>query len=78
MGELRRLTADIPAPAARASLPSNELRRSGPPLVRRALSLSVLLLTAAIACVANGAAARSIAVVALAVLAWSAAAIRRG
>jgi hypothetical protein len=77
-GELRRLTADIPRPAPAASLPANELRRPGPPLARRALSLSTLMLTAAFACVVIGAAARSIAVVALAVLAGSAVAIRRG
>lgn len=76
-GELRRLTADIPPPAPGADLPSAAVRPSGQPLVRRAVSLSTLVLTAVFACVVIGAAARNIMVVALAVLVGSAVAIRR-
>lgn len=76
-GELRRLTADIPPPAPGADLPSAEVRRPGSPLVRQAVSLSTLVLTAVFACVVIGAAARNIVIVALAVLVGSAVAVRR-
>lgn len=75
-GELRPLTADIPQPAP--GRPSDELRRTGTPTVRRAVSLSVLMFAAALACLAIGAAARNFAVIALAMLVGSAVAARRG
>lgn len=81
-GELRRLTADIPPPDPNAGLPAGDLghlaHHHRPPLARRALSLSILMLAVVLACVVIGAAARSIAVVALAALMGSAVAIRRG
>lgn len=76
-GELRRLTADLPPSAPGARLPSAEVSPPGSPLVRRAVSLSTLMLTAVFACVVIGAAARNIMVVALAVLVGSAVAVRR-
>lgn len=82
-GELRRLVADIPPPDPNAGLPAGELGRPASrarhrPPARRALSLSVLMLALLLACVVIGAAARNIAVVAVAALAGSAVAIRRG
>lgn len=83
-GELRRLTADIPPPDPNAGLPAGELGQPAsrahhwPPLARRAMSLSVLMLAVLLACVVIGAAARNIAVVAVAALAGSGVAIRRG
>ena len=83
-GELRRLTADLPPPSSDAGLPPGDLRQPAlrlgprPPLARGALSLSAVLLVAALACVLIGASARNIAVVAMATFVGSAAAIRRG
>ncbi|MBO0804669.1 MAG: DUF1707 domain-containing protein [Nocardiopsaceae bacterium] len=78
LGELRRLTADIPPPAPGADRSSAAVRPGELPLVRRVVSLSALMLAGVFACVVIGAAARNIMVVALAVIVGSAIAIRRG
>jgi hypothetical protein len=81
-GELRRLVADIPASPDRG-LSVHKYRqpetppRRWPPLARRATSLSVLMLVAALACVVIGAVARSTGMIVLAVVVGYVAATRR-
>lgn len=82
-GELRRLITDIPPPSPDSGLPPDSARGPGPPLSPgqprswHPAYPGILILLAAITCVVIGAAARSIAVIAVAVLAASAVAIRR-
>ena len=75
-GELRRLTADLPRPAPREVEPCRPPRAR--PARARVVSLSVLVFAAVLACMAIGAATRSIAVIALSVLVGSAVTLRRG